>query len=79
MRAIDILLTLSVLALVWTCSKSLYNTMTETPTNSWEVYCEKYGVDRTDFATEEYDYYLDAYIGSTEEEEDMQHYGITEY
>lgn len=39
---------------------------------SWEVYCEKYGVDKDNPTSEQETYYLDCYVGSTEEEEDMQ-------
>lgn len=42
----------------------------EEPT-SWEVYCAKYGVDENNPTSEEENYFLDCYAGSTEEEEDM--------
>ena len=37
---------------------------------SWNAYCEKYSVDPEN-PTEQYNTWLDAYVGSTEEEADM--------
>lgn len=39
---------------------------------SWEIYCAKYGIDKDNPTDEQETYYLDCYVGSTEEEEDMQ-------
>lgn len=59
----------------WSCAiiaeqeKSL---QVEEPT-SWEVYCAKYGVDENNPTSEEENYFLDCYAGTTEEEEDMNY------
>lgn len=38
---------------------------------SWSAYCDRYGVDKDNPTTEQYNTWLDAYVGSTEEEADM--------
>ena len=41
---------------------------------SWETYCDKYGVDVDTPTEEEENYYLDCYVGSVEEENDLKMY-----
>lgn len=36
-------------------------------TDSWTAYCERYGVDPNNPTPEETDYFLDAYVGSIED------------
>lgn len=36
--------------------------------NSWEAYCVKYNINSSAPTEEEYNYYLDCWIGSVEEE-----------
>lgn len=38
---------------------------------SWKVYCAKYNVDANNPSTSQVDYYLDAYVGTIEEEVDL--------
>lgn len=41
---------------------------------SWANYCKRYCVNVDNPTEEEYNYYLDCYCGSTEEDEDMNNY-----
>ncbi len=45
---------------------------------SWETYCHKYGVSVHSPSSEAVNAYLDGYVGSAEEERDMEELGITE-
>ena len=52
------------LALMAGCANEPYD-------SSWSAYCDRYGVDKDNPTTEQYNTWLDAYVGSTEEEADM--------
>lgn len=39
--------------------------------DSWEMYCEKYNVNPDDPTEHEENFYLDCYVGSVEEENDL--------
>lgn len=41
---------------------------------SWEIYCQKYGVDEDNPTTRDEEFYMDCYAGSYEEECDIQAY-----
>lgn len=41
---------------------------------SWKIYCEKYDVNQEEPTDWEYDWYLDCYSGSAEEDEDIADY-----
>lgn len=41
---------------------------------SWEIYCLKYDVDQENPSEKEYNFYLDCYSGSCEEENDLKYY-----
>lgn len=74
-KILNIVLTALVLcsAYVWSCAIIAHLEQpaeVEEPT-SWEVYCAKYGVDENNPTSEEETYFLDCYVGTTEEEEDM--------
>lgn len=44
--------------------------------DSWEVYCEKYGVNPSEPTEAQENFYLDCYAGSVEEENDMRGYAV---
>ena len=39
--------------------------------DSWSVYCQKYGVDPSNPTEAQENFYLDCYVGSVEEEQDL--------
>ena len=59
--------TVFMLCLAVICS---YENKEET-SDSWSVYCQKYGVNPSDPTMAQKIFYLDCYIGSVEEEQDL--------
>lgn len=43
----------------------------ETQVDTWGLYCTKYNVDKVNQTTEQENFYLDCYVGSVEEEQDI--------
>lgn len=60
----------TILTIALAIAMALASTST-TPSSSWETYCEKYNVDSVNPTPDQENYYLDCYVGSVEEEEDM--------
>ena len=54
-----------------TCMLVCACTQHEECVDTWDIYCAKYAVDPNNPSEKQVNYYLDAYVGSVEEENDL--------